>query len=67
MKKPPEPTSPQTGYHRPDYVIELARNPQLNRRNQDPQASLIDSMQAGSAQVPEADPEPRFADREAEP
>lgn len=67
MKKPPEPTASQAGYRRSDYVIELARNAQLNQRNQDPQASLTDSLQAGSAKAPEADPEPRFADREAEP
>jgi hypothetical protein len=67
VKKPPEPTASEAGYRHPDYVIELARNPQLNQRNQDRQASLTDILQAGSAKEPEADPEPRLAEREAEP
>jgi hypothetical protein len=64
MKKPPEPAAAEAGDRRPDYVIELWRNPQLDERTPDLNTSRTGIWQAGPAIAPEADPEPRLADRE---
>jgi len=67
MKQPPEPAASEAGYRRPDYVIELWRNPQLDERTPNLKTSRTGIWQAGSATSPKADPEPQFANREAEP
>ena len=46
MKKPPEPAAPQGTYRRPDYVIELARNPDLDERTPNPKTSRTGTRQA---------------------
>jgi len=67
MKQPPEPAAAEAGYRRPDYVIELWRNPQLDERTPDLKASRTGIWQAGPATAPAAEPEPPVADWEAEP
>ena len=67
MKKPPERSTAEAGRRRPDYVIELAVNPELRDRAQRAAAAKKQTPRAMRRKVPELDPDPRLADREAEP
>jgi hypothetical protein len=62
MKKPPEPTASQTGYPRPDYVIETWVSDQLRDRIQRRGPSLDEALR--TTNTPERASEP---DLEAEP
>jgi hypothetical protein len=67
MGKPPDRSGvAEAGRRRPDYVIELVVNPELRARARRAGAR-VQSFQARHGKAAAPDPDPRQADREAEP
>jgi hypothetical protein len=67
MRKPPDKSAADAGRRRPDYVIELAVNPDLRDRPRGAAAAQAQTSQTERSRAAEPDPDPQFADREAEP
>jgi hypothetical protein len=67
MRKPPGKSAADAGRRRPDYVIELAVNPDLRDRPRGAAAAQAQTSQTERSKAGEPDPDPQLADREAEP
>jgi hypothetical protein len=69
MTKPPDKSAlaADAGRRLPDYVIELAVNPELRDRAGRAAAARAQASRAEYTQAAEPDLDPQLADREAEP
>jgi hypothetical protein len=66
MKKPPDRSATEAD-RRPDYVIELWVSPELRDRAQHAATAQRQTSRTMRKDAAEPDPDPRLADREAEP
>jgi predicted GIY-YIG superfamily endonuclease len=67
MTKPPDKSAIDASRRRPDYVIELAVNPDLRDRARHSVVGPAQTLRGKRTKAAEPDPDPRLADREAEP